>query len=268
MLPILGAGRGVPTITGGGGALETTADLRLSAAEASTLFETITGTTAVTADNQAVGTWLDANGNGFDLVGLANDTTRPVLRTNAGKPYISFDGTNDVLVRLASLGMYDSASGVTVCVALHASAPASGSAVLVSEGNSADNDSRYIPICAVTGAPLHRASSRVTTDAAVDMISNASSRADSALDSTPRTLIFTDNLTEHAMYLDGSLSAQSPDAYTRSGTLTLNRFALGAQSRATPNNFLPCDIHEIVIYLRVLDAGEIAAEHTRLAALL
>jgi hypothetical protein len=65
----------------------------------STLFQDTAGTTPVTASGQSVNRVNDKSGNGHHLT--ATTTQPPIYRTDGGaggdKPYLDFDGVNDVL---------------------------------------------------------------------------------------------------------------------------------------------------------------------------
>lgn len=60
------------------------------------LKQNIDGTGAV-ADGDRVGYVADLSGNGQHMVAAANNTTRPIYRANAGRPYLEFDEADDVL---------------------------------------------------------------------------------------------------------------------------------------------------------------------------
>jgi hypothetical protein len=114
--------------------------LWLEADQLSTLFTTVSGTTTP-ADTGTVGRWLDRSGNGFDLTAAADDTTRPTWNAGGGFPYVNFDGSNDVLRRTASLGMYE-AGALSMFVATRANP--TGGQHLVSERSSSSTAPFYI----------------------------------------------------------------------------------------------------------------------------
>jgi hypothetical protein len=62
-----------------------------------TLFQNLAGTTPVAADGDVVGCIMDKSGNGNHLVASADDTTRPVYKTDGRYHWIEFDGTDDRL---------------------------------------------------------------------------------------------------------------------------------------------------------------------------
>jgi hypothetical protein len=64
----------------------------------SSLAQTSTGATAVTANDDPVAYWGDLSGNGRNLTQTTNNN-RPLWKTNSinGKPSLSFDGSNDSL---------------------------------------------------------------------------------------------------------------------------------------------------------------------------
>lgn len=72
--------------------------------DAATLFQDREGTTPVTAAGQPVGRVNDKSPNANHWQARANDTTRPTYQVDGdGKPYLAFDGTNDLLVAATPL---------------------------------------------------------------------------------------------------------------------------------------------------------------------
>lgn len=61
------------------------------------LFQDTGATTPVTTDNDPVGRDNDQSGNGNNSI-QATAANRPLWKTNSGKPYLQFDGVNDILV--------------------------------------------------------------------------------------------------------------------------------------------------------------------------
>jgi hypothetical protein len=63
---------------------------------AGNLFQNVGATTPVAANDDPVARFTDLSDRGNHAT-TADDTKRPLWKTNSGKPYLSFDGTNDGL---------------------------------------------------------------------------------------------------------------------------------------------------------------------------
>lgn len=225
--------------------------LRLDADDTSTLFQTITGTTSP-ADGQPIGTWNDKSGGAFNLTAAANDTTRPTYRTNSGLPYVEFDGTNDILRRLAALGMY-SGGACTIMIAMRTltATQSSNNLTFVMEGNSASNNAVYsFGSSNPTGVvPLVRDNTATALSGTTSTLLSAN-----ALDGADVVIGITDDGSTLQAYDDGVAGSSRP--YTRAGTFTLNRFAVGGLQRTSAGNFLGMRVYAVAVWNRVLDSTE------------
>lgn len=95
--------------------------------------------TQATADGDPVGCITDLGSAGFNLVSVADDTTRPTYHTNSGKPYITFDGSNDCLRSLNTLGLYSAGTaGYVLAFASSSATPTAGQRPIF-EGANASN---------------------------------------------------------------------------------------------------------------------------------
>jgi hypothetical protein len=226
--------------------------LWLEADDLTTMFQTITGTTAVASDGDVVGTWNDKSGDGFHLTATANDTTRPTYKTDGGagnnKSYVNFDGTNDALRRAASLGIY-AAGAVSIFAAMRGD-PGGAGRQLVSERSSSSANPAYA-WWSETDADDFGIFIRNDANTATDP-NNAF--ADEVLDGTDRVLGFTDSGSAIIHYSNGT--QVDSDAYTRSGTVTVDRFGLGASFRASASDWFAARVYALVIVNRVLTAEE------------
>lgn len=237
--------------------LELTPSLWIDPSDTSTMFQLITGATAVT-DGSVCGHAGDKSGNARHLTAAANDTTRPTWNNNAGFPYLNFDGVNDCLRRTAALGLYAGASGNTILIAVRSNNPTTQK-VLLADGNTADTDTVYGIISNATTQTTMDA--RITNDAAgpVANIQRTSCFAGSDL-----VIGFTDDLSTITTYVDQT--AGTPTGYTRTGVLSPNRFSLGAVVTSITTGFFVARVYGVIIVPRVLTATERANAITWLAA--
>ncbi len=224
------------------------------------LFQSNAGTTAATANSDVVGYLPDFSGNARHYTSVADDTTRPTLQGVGTNPCLRFDGVNDVLRRIASLGLYEGVS-YTIAITLKSNSNATDSRVFAG-GNSASNQALFVPVqasatTATTSNALYR------NDAGTVMatpLSNAN-----VFNGTDRTLVITDDGSTLRSYVNGV--AGSTLAYTRSGTLTIDRSAIGAVIRTTTGSWWAGDIYGIVAVPRVITSGERASLTTYMGSL-
>lgn len=232
--------------------------LWLEADDLATLFQNIAGSTAVSADGQTVGTWNDKSGNAFHLTAAADDTTRPTYNTSGGLSWVTFDGVNDVLRRLAKLGMYD-ASACSVYLAMRAN-PAT-SARLVADGSSSSTNPIYAPMFS---DPAVASTSQVylRNDAGTQI--NLKFSKTGVFNNSDCVYGIEDTGSLINSYLNGVLTAGT--SYTRTGTVTTDRFALGALLRSTPASFFAARVYNVVIVKRALTGSERSALLTYMGA--
>lgn len=229
--------------------------LWLEADDLSTLFQSNAGSTAVASDGDLVGFWGDKSSNNFDLNSAADDTTRPTYKTNGGsgsdKPYVSFDGSNDVLRHLASLGSF-AAGACSIFVAVRGN-PATA-ARLLAEGRSTDANPVYILQQAGT-ATASTGGAFVRNDAGTLMANNINLQV-GAYDNTDRVYGVIDDGNDYIPYLDGT--AGSASSFTRSGSMTLDRTALGALIRTSTVSWWAGRVYAVVVVNRALTSQEIS----------
>lgn len=241
-----------------------TPNLWLQAGDIATLWQNVAGSSAVSADGQTVGKWDDKSGAGFHLTAAADDTTRPTYKADGGagaKPYVLFDGSNDVLRRLASLGSF--AAGACSIFAAVKGNPAT-SARLFAQGRSSDDQPVYALLQAGT-ATASTGGAFVRNDATTVMASNINLQVN-AFDNTDNVYGVVDNGSSYTPYLDGV--AGSASSYTRSGTITGDRTALGALVRATIASWWAGRVYAIVVVNRALTGTEIINLTTYFGALM
>lgn len=255
-----------PAAGGGGAAPPSQSDLVLwlTAADLSKLFQTITGTTAVASDGDVVGTWKDSSSAAFDLNASANDSTRPVFHTSAGVNWVTFDGSNDVLKRAASVLGFGGTQDCTFVIAVRPGTP-SGGARLFSANNTSTGNPLYNPICAGSTPADWEYYIRDDSSGSKAGVMKASG----LVNNTDAVLLLTDdyNGADHVFtpYVDGVSSATKTE--TLSGSYTWNHFSLGALYSGSFLNFFSARIYGMLIYNKVLNSTEIAAATTYMGSL-
>jgi len=225
--------------------------LWLEASDASTLFQNVAGSSAVSADGQTVGTWNDKSGDNFHLTAAADDGTRPTYNTAGGLHWVTFDGSDDILRRLASTDMYANGSH-SLFVAMRGN-PGTDRRLVV-ERNSADNDSFFAMMQSNTGTAADL-SLFYRGDSGTVVISNSATTIQAgAFDNTDKVVGVTDSGAAIIPYLNQS--AGSTHNYSRSTTFTLDRFALGAALGASAGSFFAGRVYALVLVNRVLTTDE------------
>lgn len=194
------------------------------------LFQSNAGTTSAVANADVVGFAPDQSANAFTLTGVADDTTRPTLQGVGSFPYLSFDGSNDMLRRLAALDGWNAGS-TTWCFTVRSNSNLANTYV-AGNGNSASSQTIH---------SLLKSDNTTATSSAAQFRDDAGATPTSGPNGqTPNnTLVFngsdhviliTDSGSAIAVYVDGVLKTGIA-SYTHTNTLTLNRFAIGALLR-------------------------------------
>lgn len=232
--------------------------LYLDASDLATLFQSIAGTGAVAADGDVVGYWGDKSGGAKHLTAVADNTTRPAFKIESGKQFIRFDGVNDFLRVLNSLGTY-AAGAATIGLAMRYASPATARA-LVSYGSTSNTNNIYNLVQTESGT-ASRSSVRINSSTGTVIAANTLDVASGAFDGTPKTLIVTDSGSSLIGYLDNVAAVDGPQAYTRTGSMTNNIMGIGGFARATPVSFAAVDIFALVIYNSVLNSTDRGTLH-------
>lgn len=229
------------------------------------IFQSNAGTTAATANSDVAGYVPDWSGNSFTLTSFADDTTRPTLQGVGSYPCLRFDGSNDALQRTAELGCYNAGS-CSVFIALKSNTPASSARVFAEANNPASGSQAIYSIMA-SSAGATSATMFLRNDAGGVPLSGSNTPAlTNGFNNTDVVVGMTDDGSTISMYLDQG--AAVTQAYTRSGTLTNNRFGLGALARSSAASWWAGDIYGVVaVNGAVLSAGQRSSLVTYLAAL-
>lgn len=194
-----------------------------------------------------VTTWYDQSGNGWDVT-QATAVSQPrivnagVLDTLNGRPSALFDGANDILFRTSSIGLYDAGASTVVSVF---SGSSQTDRRIVAEGWGGGPNPLYSPFQshATTGTS---SSGFIRNDAGSISFANSSTLAASVFNGTATILSHVDTGSSISGFLNGT--AGSTISYTRSGSLTLDRFAIGGLQRNTVTSFFSGSLPEVIIY--------------------
>jgi hypothetical protein len=227
--------------------------LWLDAADLTTLWQEIAGTTPVSADGQAVGKWDDKSGNGFHLTATADSGVRPVYNTDGDGPRVTFDGTDAVLRRTADLGLY-AAGAASLFVRLRAN-PGGVFATFDSSGNTADGDVLY-SLMVADNPTVANATAAIRNTANTNLFTIGTDLQAGAFDNTDHVYGVIDDGSSLTPWLDGVEG--SPVGYTRSGSVASDIFGIGALVRATIANYFATRLYGLAAYTRALDDTEAA----------
>jgi len=229
------------------------------------VFQSNAGMTVATANSDPVGFITDLSGNAAHMTSAADDTTRPLLQGVGANPYLDFDGVNDVLRLAASLGLYASGSGYSVFMAMRGN-PITTSESVVSESSNASNNqiSQFVK-CGAATASSHVVFQRADDGTTVPANANNTVVQTAVFDNTDRVIGITDSTAAFIAY--NNQTAGSTNSYTRSGSLTFNRFALGALVRTTNSGFARMRVHGLVVVKSVLNSTDRANLITYLGGL-
>ena len=205
-------------------------------------------TTALLAHTGAssgfITTWYDQSGNSRDVT-QATNANQPLI-VNAGainlinsRPYLAFDGTAQHLIRTSAFVFAIGSNSQTIVT--RSSSPLVDRRV-VAEGRSSSNNPLYT-IIQNASATASQLGVFIRNDASVTLFSGV--LASGAFSSSPTVLTSQDITTAVEGFVNGTSGGSN--AYTRSGVLTLDRFAIGALIRSTTGSFYPGDISEVIV---------------------
>jgi hypothetical protein len=266
--------RAVAAVQGGGPTSPTTfftsseAGMVWDLSNFANLYQTIDGTTtAVTATGQSVGYVKDLSPNANHWKAAANDTTRPTLQQDSdGKYYLSFDGSNDVL--LAPVPFVAATSSATLAftsvVGIFAAAQ-SATKTLLSTGSTSNAVPFMVPLQA-SGTTTSLVSVG-RNDASNGSTTNQWPTLTSVLDSTKRVItsayagptVGTNRMRDGASRPSGGgTGSYASSANTNCVTpLSLTRSGLGANCPATIANFFAGRIYSGFVINRYLTDNEV-----------
>lgn len=200
-------------------------------------------TAFVGANSAYIDTWYDQSGNGRHVT-QATTASQPrivnagTLETLNSLPAITLDGTDDYLLS-TSTGLW--AAGSTTLAVVMSGASASNS-VAVAESNGGSAGAFYRMVRSSTAAWNVQA----TNDGATSMWASSASGS-TIFDAAQHQLFYADSGTAISTWKDNT-TAHVALAATRSGTLTISRFSLGAHSGTSVTNFLNGKMQEVVAW--------------------
>ena len=225
----------------------------LDPSDLSTMFQTITGTTAVAADGDVVGTWKDKSSSAFDLAAIGNDTSRPTFHVSGSLYWVEGDGSNDTIYRAGTLGLY-ALSGYTVVAGVRAN-PAADK-WLLSEGYSAFPGAN-IAMLRSEASTASTMTYQISRDDASRIITETAVIKTGVWDNTDKVVAVSDSTTAITPYVDGVVG--TPYTYSRSGTVTtFNRFGLfGYAGAGCCYDQFAARVYCVLVYNRVLNAAEV-----------
>ena len=113
------------------------------------------------------------------------------------------------------------------------------------EGRSTNANPAYFAAEADTGGDLDQISCFLRNDAGTALLSHPNISAAGVLDDTEKILCWQDTGSVYDSYVDGVVGTQQ--AYTRSGTVTLDRVAIGANLRTTVANYNDCFVRRLLV---------------------
>lgn len=225
--------------------------LWIDPSDRSSMFQTIAGSTAVTADGDVVGTINDKSGNGFHLTAVADTSVRPTSEDSGGLYWLRFDGT-DLLKRAAYLGLANGAH--TVVIGLRHDAAAQGT--LFAERHDTDAEVEYRPRNA--SGDFNDIQAWLRQDNGTYRLNNVLIADEGFPTTTNVSVIITNSTTSIQAYIDGT--GQGANGFTAFAGTNPNTFAVGGSYRTTATETIAFDLTYLRVYNRVLNSTEIAAE--------
>lgn len=219
------------------------------------LFQSNAGTSAVT-NGGSCGFVGDLSINGFNLTSAANDTTRPTWNEGGGRPYLDFDGSSQVIRRTSALNMYNNTSGVSIFAAMRGDSTVAAGGQVVADGNSGAATQFYAPIRS-NGTTATMDDSFIRTDDNGVLLNQAVVAINNMWDNADKVAGFIDitsTLNTVNAYINNAVGATG--TYTRSGTITVDRFAVGALIRNTTSGYFKMRLYGLVVVKRVIGEGE------------
>lgn len=202
--------------------------------------------------------WYDQSGNAKDVI-QATTTKQPkivaagvVNKIDSVHSAALFDGTASALQCATSIGAYAAGTASWFTVLKGVSTPF---ATVASEGAAA-NTSRYLMLVETNASPAKQQVKTQDT-AGVTQISVAGGGSQAAaFDGSIHQQSIVDSGTSIAGWVDGAVGITSV-AVTRAGTLTLDKFALGAiTSSGSFASYFPGNIAEFVVFNSALNTTQ------------
>ncbi len=192
----------------------------------------------------AVSQWDDKSGN-LRHITQSTGANQPIY-TNGDN--VSFDGTNDWL---GNSTPFIHAAGATT-IFMVGSNMLQGGGQPLTESNHTSATPFYNPVASnATDSQLRFLNRDDASSINIELLGGTFFDG-----STKNLLTFSDDGAELNAYQNGTLTSLSPIAFTRDGATTLTRFTVGALRRTTISDYANFDLHELIIYERLLTNAE------------
>lgn len=217
------------------------------------MFQSNAGITPAVANGDLIGLLPDNSSSAFTITSLANDATRPILRGVGSKPYAEFTkGNSNILTRAAALGAY--AAGQATWMAALASTDGAVNNYFGGDGDSASGNSIYNIFNMLNATDT---GGFIRNNAAATVFANGTILYTNAFPTNSSIIIYTvvDNGSTLTVYINGTVGLSI--SYTRSGSLTQNRFGLGGLYRTSPSLFMSMNLYCATFYNRALTPTEV-----------
>lgn len=196
-------------------------------------------------------TWYDQSGNSRDITQAATANQPRIV--NAGtldikntKPSLFFNGTTMWLANSTPF-MYDAGSNTAYVVA--SGNTSQTSRFLLIEVHSTNSQPVYAPM--TTDASSTNTMTKLIRNDANTVLSATGTGTLTAFDGELKVYGFKDTGSELSSYINGTVDLNA-EAYTRSGTLTMNRFGIGAVVRDAPASRFAGFFSEVIVHPSVL----------------
>jgi len=190
-----------------------------------------------------VDTWQDKSVNAAHLANTL--AARP---TYNGSDMISFDGVATYLFN--ALPALYAAGAMSLFIVMKSAGPAVGTALVCEGSSTAANPVYQLP--RVRPSAIDDGTYvQFRNDAGTVMLGGTNGLGCNIFDDVKEILTITDSGSLVTGYING-VAGTTPQSYIRSGTNTMNRFAVGVAVRNTITGFIAAEVNEIIAYNSVL----------------
>lgn len=202
---------------------------------------------SLTLDNNTVEQFNDKSGNDGHI-SQSDASRKPAYANNT----ITFDGVNDYLFNNSPC-MWDNPNGVHVFALVSAPLDGGVSQRLLAEGSSSSTTPIYsLMMRDSIVAEQNLISQNIRNDVGSNLVTQAdNTNSSNAWDGNFKVVEHIDSLTQMKTVIN-AVDGDTPQSYTRSGTLSLDRFSIGALLRDTPLQYMQASLKEMII----IDAGQ------------
>lgn len=206
------------------------------------------------AGSGKVSNWADQSSNAIDL-SQGTGANRPTLTAGG----ITFNGTSEYLFNTTPF-LYDLPNGFHIFAVMSAPANTSGAAhYTLTEASTLSTNPNLSFLCIDNiVADYGKITQTMRNDAGTTLLTyGGNTGTTNAWDNSTKIIEHIDTTTQIATTING-VAEDSPLSYSRSGTLTLDRFSLGALVRATVLFYT-----EMTVKALVITSGDISTADTK-----